>query len=69
MVQRRHKGDTATFEELDFQGQSRAMNAAAAQFRKMLNAHLRRAASERRDIDKIRSSRLGLLERILTAYR
>ena len=49
--------------------QSRAMNAAAAQFRKMLNAHLRRAASERRDIDKIRSSRLGLLERILTAYR
>jgi hypothetical protein len=23
---RRHKGDTATFEELDFQGQAKAMN-------------------------------------------
>jgi hypothetical protein len=67
--QRRHKGDTATFEELDFHGQARAMNAAAAQFRKMLHANLRRAAAEGRNVDDVRRKRLGLLERVLADCR
>ena len=45
---RRHKQDTATFEELDFHGQARAMNATVLQFRQQLRAHLRRAAQEER---------------------
>jgi hypothetical protein len=60
---RRHKQDTATFEELDFHGQARAMNATILQFRKQFRAHLRRAAQEGRDVQSVRRVGVGLLER------
>ena len=65
MNPRRHKGDTKTFEELSFAEQVKAMNMTALQFRKQLNAHLRRAKAEDRDGDAILDKRLGLLEGIL----
>jgi hypothetical protein len=66
---RRHKGDTATFEELDFQGQARAMNATVLQFRKQFRAHVRRAIKEGRDVKSVRRTSLGLLERAIVALQ
>jgi hypothetical protein len=65
---RRHKGDTKTFEELNFQEQAQAMNMTALQFRKQLAAHLRRANEEGRSPSEVLRSRLQLLERILAEY-
>ncbi len=58
----RHKNDTAEFKDLDFQGQARAMNMTALQFRKQLKAHLRRAGEKR---ERTLEVRLGLLRRII----
>ena len=66
---RRHKGDTATFEELDFHGQARVMNATVLQFRKQFRAHIRRATQEGRDIQAVRRASLGVLERAVTTLR
>jgi hypothetical protein len=60
---RRHKQDTATFEELDFHGQARAMNATILQFRKQFRAHLRCAADEGRNVKAVQIVGVGLLER------
>ncbi len=68
MNTRRHQGDTKNFEELDFKEQALAMNAAAAQYRKMLDANLRRAEQEGRSVATVRRVRLGLLERIVRDY-
>jgi hypothetical protein len=62
---RRHKRDTATFEELDFQGQARVMNATVLQFRKQFRAHLRRTAQEGRNVQAVKLIRLRVLERAL----
>ncbi len=68
MNPRRHKGDTKTFEELNFQEQAQAMNMTALQFRKQLTAHLRRADEEGRPRDQVVSARLALLQRIVEEY-
>lgn len=65
---RRHQNDTKTFDELDFKEQALAMNAAAAQYRKMLDAHLRRAEAEERSVDRVRRVGVGLLQRIVADY-
>jgi len=65
---RRHQNDTKTFEELDFKEQALAMNAAAAQYRKMIVANLRRAEAEQRSVDRVRRTCIGLLERIVRDY-
>jgi len=65
---RRHQHDTKTFEELNFKEQALAMNAAAAQYRKMLDANLRRAEADHRSVDGVRNIRLGLLSRIVRDY-
>ncbi len=44
------------------------MNAAAAQYRKMIDANLRLAEAENRPVDEVRRIRLGLLERIVRDY-
>jgi hypothetical protein len=47
MSKRRHKGDTATFEELDFQEQANSLNADLALYLpKAIRAHVRRAEDE-----------------------
>jgi len=66
---RRHKNDTRTFEELTFKEQALAMNAAAAQYRKMIDANLRRAEHEGHSVDRVLRTRLGLLERIIRDYQ
>ena len=68
MQSRRHKGDTKTFEELTFQEQAKAMNMTALQFRKQLNAHLRRAEEEDRSRKAVIRSRLGPLKSILREW-
>jgi hypothetical protein len=68
MNPRRHKGDTKTFEELSFAEQVKAMNMTALQFRKQLNAHLRRAKAEDRHSDDVLDKRLSLLESILADF-
>jgi hypothetical protein len=69
MSPRRHKRDTKTFEEETFTEQAKTMNMTALQFRKQLEAHLRRAIAEGRARDAVLKSRLGLLQRILDQYQ
>ena len=64
----RHQNDTKTFEELTFKEQAQAMNMTALQFRKQLNANLRRAGEEGQDVESTLRARLGLLEKILADY-
>lgn len=66
---RRHKRDTKTFEEENFREQAKTMNMTSLQFRKQLEAHLRRANDEGRSRDAVLKSRLGLLQRILNHYQ
>jgi len=66
-TRRHHQGDTKTFEELDFSEQAKAMS--ALQFRKQLDAHLRRASQEGKDEGDVLTKRLSLLENILADYR
>jgi len=49
--------------------QAKTMNMTALQFRKQLEAHLRRASDEGRARDAVLKSRLGLLQRILNHYQ
>jgi hypothetical protein len=65
---RRHKNDTKTFDELTFEEQAKAMNMCALQFRKQLNAHLKRAVEEERQIQKVLRSRLDLLRSIINDH-
>ncbi len=44
------------------------MNVAAAQYRKMLGAHVRRAEAEERSLPGVRRVGVGLLERIVAEY-
>jgi hypothetical protein len=66
---RRHKRDTKTFEEETFTEQAKTMNMTALQFRKQLEAHLRRADNEGRSRDAVLKRRLGLLRNILDRYQ
>ncbi len=68
MNPKRHKRDTKTFEELTFQEQAKTLNMTALQFRKQLNAHLRRADEEGRAPQRIVRTRLRLLERIVQDF-
>lgn len=43
MAQRRHKQDTHTFEELDFAGQARSINAQVSRLQASIQAHVRKA--------------------------
>lgn len=54
---RRHKGDTRTFEELDFVGQARSINAQIAVLGRAIRANLRRAREERPDSLRVRAIR------------
>jgi hypothetical protein len=68
MNQRRHQRDTKTFEQLTFVEQVKAMNMNALQFRKQLEAHLRRADEEGRNRSEVLNTRLDLLRNIISAY-
>jgi hypothetical protein len=68
MNPRRHQNDSKTFAELTFEEQVKAMNMNALQFRKQLQAHLRRAAEEGRSRREVLNARLDLLRNILDAY-
>ena len=61
----RQQSDTKTFEESTFKEQALAMNAAAVQYRKMIDANLRRAERELRPVHAVLSVRLELLRRIV----
>ena len=69
MRQRRHKDDTKNFDELTYEEQAKSLNMAALQFRKRLDAHLRRADSEGRLRSEVLEKRLSLLEGILADYK
>jgi len=61
---RRHKNDTKTFEELDFVGQARSINAQIAVLGRAIRANLRRTRRERRDIRLVHSVRTDQIERL-----
>jgi hypothetical protein len=65
---RRHKTVTKAFEELTFEEQNRAMNQNFVQFRKQLNAHVRKAKAEGRCTKEVLKRRVRLLDRILGHY-
>jgi hypothetical protein len=65
---RRHQNDPKKFVELTFEEQVKAMNMNALQFRKQLEAHLRRADEEGRSRREVLNSRLNLLRSILEGY-
>jgi len=43
MAQKRHKQDTLTFEDLDFAGQARSINAQVTRLQASIQAHVRKA--------------------------
>ena len=66
MNSKRHQGDSKTFEELNFKEQSLSMNMTALNFRRQLQAHLRRAEKEDRNLTAVLRKRLSLLQSILS---
>ena len=62
---RRHKIVTKSFEDLTFKEQNQAMNRNALQFRKQLNAHVRKAKAEGHCEKEVVKGRIRLLNRIL----
>jgi len=64
-MNRRHQNDNATFEDLDFIGQSRAINICVTGFKEAINAHLRRARLENRDVESVRARRVDQLRRLV----
>jgi hypothetical protein len=65
---RRRKTVIKSFEELTFKEQNQAMNRNALQFRKQLNAHVRKAQAEGRCTKEVVKGRLRLLNRIFVHY-
>lgn len=65
---KRHKTVTKNFEELTFTEQNHAMNRNALQFRKQLNAHLRKARAEGHCTKTVLKGRIRLLDRIFGHY-
>jgi len=49
MTTKRHKNDTHTFQELDYAGQARSINAQINGLVRAINAHIARAKSDKRD--------------------
>jgi hypothetical protein len=68
LTARRHKTVTKSFEDLTFKEQNQAMNRNALQFRKQLNAHVRKAQAEGRCAKEVLKGRVRLLDRIFGHY-
>ena len=64
----RHRNDTEIFARLGFKGQALSMNAASVQFRKKIDANLRLAQAEGRNVNAVLRTRLALLQRIIDDY-
>lgn len=62
---RRHQGDTKTFEELTFAGQAKAINVRVVGLKRHIQAHLRRARSERRNVDQVNQKCINQIKRLL----
>lgn len=60
-----HGNPPRSFEELDFAGQARAINGMARTMEKAINAHLRQASIENRDVNEIRQRFHALLQRVI----
>jgi plasmid maintenance system antidote protein VapI len=73
MHMRRHKyrsGEpTATFEELNFQEQTKSITATVNKLGAMIDANLRRARQEDRDENRLREQRLAQVERMVDRRR
>ncbi len=63
--QRRHQGDTKTFEELTFAEQAKAINIRLVVLERSVRAHLRRAASEGRSLNRVRQKCTNQVQRLL----
>jgi len=61
---RRHKSDTKTFEELDFVGQARSINAQISVLGRAIRANLRKAWQDGRDFRHFRKIRASQIERL-----
>lgn len=54
MTTKRHKNDTHTFQELDYAGQARSINAQINGLVRAINAHITRAKEEGRNVVELR---------------
>lgn len=54
MAKKRHKQDTATFQELDYAGQAKSITAQINLLVKSINAHIGRAQEEGRNADEMK---------------
>lgn len=67
MVSRRHRGDTRTFEELDFAEQAKSISAQIVVLQRAIRAHARRTGMEsNRDADQTMLKCIGQVSRLLT---
>lgn len=55
MATKRHKKDTATFQELDYAGQTKSITAQINLLVKSINAHVIRAQEECRNADEMKN--------------
>jgi hypothetical protein len=65
MAQKRHKRDTRTFEELDFAGQARSINAQVTRLQASVRAHLRKASGCGKDETAALLKCLGQIARMM----
>lgn len=65
MANRRHRSDTATFEELSFSDQAKSISAQILCLQKSIIAHLRRGAEENRNFQEIKLCCISQLARLI----
>jgi hypothetical protein len=64
-MNRRHQGDSKTFEELTYAGQAKAVNIRVVGLQRCIVAHKRRAARENRDVNAVPAKSVRQLRRLL----
>lgn len=67
MVKGTHGKDEKSFEELDYVGQARTLNAQILVLSKGINAHLRRGVTEGKNIAEVKSKYKDQLMKIVQA--
>jgi hypothetical protein len=60
-----HKGHTKDFEGLSYAEQAKSINATMAYATKAIKAHLRKAVSEKRNVDSVHKKCIGQVSRLL----
>lgn len=68
-MKKAHKQETATFDELTFADQAKSINAQVAILKKAIKANIKRAKTEGRDIEKLKTKRYEQIIRLSESLR